>query len=193
MVWKLYAENLQRYRLIASRLLLGCNSKRELLQTHVHVNFMYYFAVNNSHKICTEISGISYMRQMPVARERSSVKMKECLLDFTAHNALWDSPSRWILGWVKTWKLHKSIIFQYNTLRDYTRTCENTGTERKSCTAPFSPLPIKCQNTYWASAVTSEISEHRGGHGHETGRKAIGRSRILENLTPSLIKHPLLK
>ena len=131
------------------------------------------------------------MRQMPVTRERSSVKTKECLLDFTAHSALWDSRHQWILGCVKTWKLNTSIILHCNILRDYTS--ENTGTERNSCTAPFSPLTIKCQNTYWTSAVISEISENRGGDGHETGRRTIGRSRIFETLTPSFMKHPLPK
>ena len=48
-------------------------------------SYIYIYIV---HKIYTEILGISYMRQMPVTRERSSVKTKECLLDFTAHSAL---------------------------------------------------------------------------------------------------------
>ena len=131
------------------------------------------------------------MRQTPWTWERSSVQAKKCLLDFMAHSAVWDSRSRWTLWWVNTRKLHTSVILHFNTIRN--NTSENTGIQRNSCTAPFSPPPIKCQNTYWTSAVTSEISENRGGHGLKTGRRAIERSRIFETLTPSFMKHPLPK
>jgi len=88
-------------------------------------------------------------------------------------------------------KATQSIILHCNILRDYTS--ENTGTERNSCTAPFSPLPTKCQNTYWTTAVISEISENRAGHGHETGGRTKGRRRRYETLTPSFMKNPLPK
>jgi hypothetical protein len=94
-------------------------------------------------------------------------------------------------GVIENVKPTQSITLHCDILRDYTS--ENTGTGRNSCMAPFSPLPTKCQNTYWTSAVISEISENRAGRGHETGRRTIGRSRMSETLTPSFMKRPLPK